>query len=289
MQVFLFLSTMSQPKRTLYISDLDGTLLNDESRITPSTAQSLCRLIDEGMLFSIATARTPATVVGLMADVKLRMPVVLMTGALIYDIATNSYLSVSSFPHEVSSQLLDIVADSPLSPMVYYIDNSLLHVAYRRTTDERQCAFMECRKGTPYKKYVEVEGALMAHPTTVMIFFMGAYDELQAIHDRIASVEGHRSYLYCDSLQPEQGYLEIYPSGTSKAAAIKQLARYVNADEIVAFGDNVNDLPMFDIAHRSYAPANALDEVKARATQVIASNAQEGVAEFLEGDFHIKP
>ena len=283
--LFVYIHTMTHHKRTLYVSDLDGTLLNEESRITSATAESLNRLMDEGMLFTIATARTPATVVELMADVKLAMPVILMTGALVYDIASNSYLSVSSFPHEVSAQLLDAVRDNDLSPMLYYIEGSLLHVAYRPTADERQCAFMECRKGTPYKKYVEIEGPLMAHPNTVLIFFMGAYDRLQAIYNRIASIEGHRSYLYCDSMQPEQGYLEIYPSGTSKAEAIRQVAQLVGADEIVAFGDNVNDLPMFDIAHRTYAPANALTEVKARATQVIAANGDEGVAKFLEQDF----
>lgn len=276
---------MTQRKRTLYISDLDGTLLNNESRIATSTARSLNHLIEKGMLFSIATARTPATVVELMSDVKLRLPVVLMTGALIYDIASNSYLSVSSFPHKVSSQLLDIVADNDLSPMIYYIDNSLLHVAYRHTTDKHQQAFMECRMGTPYKKYIEVEGKLTAHPNTVLIFFMGAYNKMQTLYNRIASIEGHRSYLYSDSLQPEQGYLEIYPAGTSKAVAIKQLAEHVGANEVVAFGDNVNDLPMFDIAHRSYATANALDEVKAHATQVIASNNDDGVVQFLKQDF----
>lgn len=286
MQVFLFIATMTQHKRTLYISDLDGTLLDGDSRITLSTARSLNRLIDNGMLFTIATARTPATVVELLQDVKLTMPAILMTGALIYDIATNRYLSVSSFPHEMSSQLIEAVADSDLSPMVYYIDHSLLHVAYRHTDDARQCAFMECRKGTPYKKYVEVEGSFAAPAKTVMIFFMGEYGKLQQIHDRIASIAGHRSYLYCDSLMPEQGYLEIYPAGTSKAEAIKQLAQLVEADEIVVFGDNVNDIPMFDIAHRSYAPDNALDVVKQRATQVIASNDKDGVVEFLEQDYH---
>ena len=277
---------MAQSKRTLYISDLDGTLLNGESRISSRTAQLLNTLIEEGMLFTIATARTPATVVELMRAVNIKMPVILMTGALVYDIVANNYLSVSSFPHSVSSQLMEAVADTDLSPMVYYIDDSVLHVAYRATADEHQRAFMECRMGTPYKRYVEVENYHTVPQKTVMIFFMGAYDELQAIYDSIASIAGHQSYLYCDSLQPQLGYLEIYPSGTSKAAAIQQVAQYVEADEIVAFGDNLNDLPMFEIAHRSYAPENAIEEVKAQATHIIGSNTRDGVAEFLTQEFH---
>lgn len=275
---------MTQHKRTLYISDLDGTLLNEKSLLSANTAQTLNKLIEEGAMFTIATARTPATVVKLMSDVKLNLPVILMTGALVYDIATNRYLSISSFPQEISAQIIDTIGNTDLSPMIYYIDQSLLHVAYRTTTDSRQQEFISCRKGTPYKKYVEVERTITPPQKTVLIFFMGAYDKLQEIYNRISCIAGHRSYLYCDSMQPEQGYLEIYPAGTSKAAAITQLARQIEAQEIVAFGDNLNDLPMFEIAHRSYAPENAIEEVKKQATQIIASNSQDGVVRFMEAD-----
>lgn len=63
----------------MYVSDLDGTLLNLQSRVSSFTASALNRLIADGMLFSIATARTPATVVALMDAVEMRLPVVLMT------------------------------------------------------------------------------------------------------------------------------------------------------------------------------------------------------------------
>ena len=118
---------MTQHKRTLYISDLDGTLLNEESLLSANTAQTLNKLIEEGAMFTIATARTPATVVKLMSDVKLNLPVILMTGALVYDIATNRYLSISSFPQEISAQIIDTIGNTDLSPMIYYIDQSLLH------------------------------------------------------------------------------------------------------------------------------------------------------------------
>ena len=78
-------------KRTLYISDLDGTLLNEHSLISPTTAKQLNNLIEKGMLFSIATARTPATVVDLMSEVDLQLPVALMTGALVYDLSVLLY------------------------------------------------------------------------------------------------------------------------------------------------------------------------------------------------------
>ena len=272
---------MSQHTRTLYISDLDGTLLNEKSRITATTANVINQLIDDGMLFTIATARTPATVVELMKEVNISLPVILMTGALLYDIKSNKYLHISSFDTDVSARLIDVIAGYGISPMVYYVDNSVLCVNYRRPITNRQRYFIAQRNGTPFKKYVEVKEHPTAPPTTVLIFFMGNYDKLKVIYDAISDIEGHCSYLYYDNILEDQGYLEIYPSGTSKANAIERLAREINVDEIVSFGDNLNDIPMFEISHRCYAMDNAVDEVKLYATDIIDSNMDDGVARFL--------
>lgn len=272
---------MSQHARTLYISDLDGTLLNEKSRISATTANVINQLIDDGMLFTIATARTPATVVELMKEVNISLPVILMTGALLYDIKSNKYLHISSFDTDVSARLIDVIAGYGISPMVYYVDNSVLCVNYRRPITNRQRYFIAQRNGTPFKKYVEVKEHPTAPPTTVLIFFMGNYDKLKVIYDAISDIEGHCSYLYYDNILEDQGYLEIYPSGTSKANAIERLAREINVDEIVSFGDNLNDIPMFEISHRCYAMDNAVDEVKLYATDIIDSNMDDGVARFL--------
>jgi len=68
--------------RTLYISDLDGTLLNSNSIVTSHSVENINLLLQKGMLFTIATARTPATVVPLLKQLQLDLPVVLMNGAV---------------------------------------------------------------------------------------------------------------------------------------------------------------------------------------------------------------
>lgn len=272
---------MAQHKHTLYISDLDGTLLNENSIVSHTTASVLNNLIDKGMLFSIATARTPATVVKLMEEVNIKLPVILMTGALVYDISHNQYLSVSSFPQTVVRNILDATSDMPASPMVYCIENSQLCVLYSQPLTCEQRTFIEERNGTPFKRYIEVEGNMTVPSTSVLIFFMGDFEQLEQVYNTIKPIDGHCSYLYRDSMRPELGYLEVYPCGTTKAAAIKQLAQIACANEIVVFGDNVNDVPMFEIADRSYAMENAVDEAKAKATRTIASNTNDGVAQFL--------
>lgn len=273
---------MTHGKHTLYISDLDGTLLNDKSRLSAHTIEKLNELIERGMLFTIATARTPATVVGIMQEVKMNIPAILMTGAITYDLANKEYLAISSFPLEVSKQLIDMIATSGLYPMVYYIEQSQLYVAYRNPITAQQQEFINQRIGTPYKQYIEVNDNFYIPEKTVLIFFMGDYSKLESIYNLIKHTAGHHSYLYYDNLQPTQGYLEIYPSGTTKAGAIQALATQMGVDEIVVFGDNINDIPMFEIAQRSYAVENAVEKVKEQATHIIASNIDDGVVKFLE-------
>lgn len=272
----------------MYVSDLDGTLLNLQSRVSSFTASALNRLIADGMLFSIATARTPATVVALMDAVEMRLPVVLMTGALTYDLCRHEYLSAAFFHREAARQIVDTLLQEGLSPMIYYLDGSLLHVAYRPPLSAAQKRFVSERTGSPYKRFIEVAHYNRLSEQTILLFCMGEYDKLCTAYEAVASLPGHESYLYRDIADSSMGYLEIYPMATSKAAAIERLAQVAGADEIVVFGDNRNDIPMFEVASRSYAVENAVAETKACATGIIGSNDTDGVARFLLQEWGVK-
>ena len=276
---------MKRHNKTLYVSDLDGTLLNSRSLVSPFTTAALNELIADGMMFSIATARTPATVVALMEAVRLQLPVVLMTGALTYDLRRHEYLSAAFFRREVAQQVVDVLLQEGLLPMIYYLHGSLLHVAYRTPLSAAQKQFMSERMGSPYKRFVEVSHYNQLSEQTILLFCMDQYDKLCTAHEAVRALPGHECYLYRDIADSNMGYLEIYPAATSKAAAIEHLAHVAGAEEIVAFGDNRNDIPMFEIASRSYAVENAVAEAKVCATGIIGSNDTDGVARFLLGEW----
>ncbi|MBR2263264.1 MAG: HAD hydrolase family protein, partial [Firmicutes bacterium] len=77
-------------------------------------------------------------------------------------------------------------------------------------------------------------------------------------------------------------YLEVSAGGASKAAAVQWLKEYGGFDELVVFGDNMNDLSMFAAADRAYAVANAVPAVKEKADRVIGANVDCGVPAFIE-------
>ena len=72
--------------KTLHISDLDGTLLDNEGKLSDENKRRINNLIEKGLLFTIATARTFATVVPILDGVKINCPVILMNGVMIYDL-----------------------------------------------------------------------------------------------------------------------------------------------------------------------------------------------------------
>ena len=84
----------------LFVTDLDGTLLNSNKEVSEYSVEGLNELIDRGVNFTVATARTPATVVELLEKVNLKLPVALMNGVLIYDIKEERYIDIKEINKE---------------------------------------------------------------------------------------------------------------------------------------------------------------------------------------------
>ena len=104
---------------TLYVSDLDGTLLNAESKVSDESAALINSAIADGALFSVATARTPATVSRLLKDVHINVPLIVMTGAAIWDMARNRYLHVAFHDEASARRLHETYRRHSLSTFVY--------------------------------------------------------------------------------------------------------------------------------------------------------------------------
>lgn len=106
-------------KRTLYVSDLDGTLLNRQSVLSETTIATLNRILQEKKaLFTIATARTPATVVDLMKEVKCSLPFVLMAGAVLWNDSKQNYERVRAIPSATVDKLLEIYGHYTIQPFI---------------------------------------------------------------------------------------------------------------------------------------------------------------------------
>lgn len=273
--------------KTLYVSDMDGTLLNSKSLLSSATKERLNALIAEGALFTVATARTPATVVRLMEDVKTLLPFIVMAGCAMWDNVAKSYQSVRHINKDCVEKIINVFEKHGNNPFVYHQDGNRIVVNHIERMTENEKSFIMPRITTPLKQ-LETCASLSEMPTNnvMLIFSMGPFSQLRSIADEIDS-EGIECSLNCyhDILVEGGGVLDIYLKGTTKAAAIKELAKKTGAERIVVFGDNLNDIPMMKAADWSVAVENAFDEVKETADEIIGSNDQDAVARWIDADF----
>lgn len=273
--------------KTLYVSDLDGTLLNSQSVLSDNTVNILKSLIlDDKALFTVATARTPATVVELMACVPSVLPYIVMSGAALWDNATQTYADVRRIHDSVVETILPIYNAHGINPFIYRRHGSVLHAHHVEAMTEEERSFILPRVTTPLKSLVTSSVLdTFSADEAVLMFALGDFARLRAAADEVERTGVPCSQMcYHDIFDPNRGILDIYAAGVSKAEAVRRMAERTGADRVVVFGDNLNDLPMMRVATHSVAVSNAFDEVRRQADEVIGSNGNDAVARWIADD-----
>ena len=265
--------------KTLYISDLDGTLLTSDQRTSDFTNKTINELINKGMLFSYATARSFNTSKIVTTGLKVKMPIIVYNGTLIKDGTTGDVLIKNTFNKQQAEELLYDLIQNGIYPIVYSFTDGAEHFSYiREKVSKAESEFLFTRKGDPRDRPVESLTELISGE----VFYFTCIDDqrkLEPIYNKYKDI--HKCFCQKDIYTGEQ-WLEIIPEAASKANAV------TDCDKTVVFGDGINDIDMFLTADESYAVENADPALKHLATGIIASNNDDGVAKFLLEHFDRK-
>ena len=270
---------------TLYVSDLDGTLLGEDSQLSAVTVATLNRIIGElGGLFTVATARTPATVVPLMQQVHARLPFIVIGGSAMWNPVTMSYEHTRGIDDMTVNAVADVFDRRGAHPFIYRRHGkNLLHTHHYGPLSTQEERFIAERQHLPLKQFfLDDRDFRHSDDEALLIFSMNKYAVLKALATDLQAVSTCTVMLYHDIFDESEGYLEIFSAGTSKAAAIRDLARQLGAGRVVVFGDNRNDIAMMQTADFSVAVDNAFTEVKSVASEVIGPNTADSVARWIE-------
>lgn len=267
-------------KRTLYISDLDGTLLNSQVEISSYSADVINRLVrEQGLIFSYATARSPVTAFPVTKNLSTNIPAVVYNGAFI--VQNNKYITENYFDPSEIEFIKELTVKQGVFPIVYSMQSkcekySFLTSYKSRAQDDFIASRNDYRK-TPVNSVDDLYSGQVFH-----FSFIGEEDRLSEIHKMLR--DRCVCYFHRDIYSGEM-WLELTRQGVTKASSALKLKKLLGCDELVAFGDAINDLPLFEAADRCYAVENACNEIKSAATGIIKSNDDNGVAKFLESIF----
>ncbi|MBQ8148507.1 MAG: HAD-IIB family hydrolase [Lachnospiraceae bacterium] len=268
--------------RKLYVSDLDGTLLNQRGDISVQTAEMLNTCIEEGMAFTINTARTPATVFPIMQSVNMNMPYAMMNGVLIYNPVQQEYMQTHYLTRETAMVVLGIIKLHKLQCFMYTLEQGNLCTYYDSVESHSLNKFRNERIMKYDKVFTEVDDLSICTGKGVIYFCLRERKELlEGLYRDLQAVRGANAVLYEDVYNTEWTYLEIYSDKASKSNALNTIKEWGRFDYMVGFGDSANDKEMFQICDETYAVSNATAEIQDLANGIIPSNEDNGVPRFL--------
>jgi Cof subfamily protein (haloacid dehalogenase superfamily) len=272
---------------TLYISDLDGTLLDKNAEISEFTLKALNALIKEGMKFTVATARSAATVNNILKDVTLPLPIILMNGVLVYDFALRRYLNIEYLTKDSLLFIQGILKELHLTGFMYEIIDHKQMTYYEELSNSAQKAFYEERVRKYHKEFKQVSDFSLVDPEHIIYFsILDTREHLDGACEKLKNRSDIAYAYYKDVYSKEDmWYLEIFSRKATKYNAVRYLREHYHFDQVVGFGDNLNDLPLFRACEVTCAVSNAREELKLAADHIIDSNINDGVVKWLISNY----
>jgi Cof subfamily protein (haloacid dehalogenase superfamily) len=252
--------------------DLDGTLLTPQRTITLRTYEAIHQAVAAGMTLVVATGQTLDVLRAVCADLPLKVPQIIYNGAIIADIQSGSVLYERLVPPEYVLSTLELLHSNG-----FY---RAYHTHKRVYVDENTPDARDWYRA-PVPSVIEIPGVESLYPQPC-IKIVGVGDAA-TLREKRELLEQHLAgQLYVT--QASSKLLEFLHPEVSKGNALTTVARILGIApaEVVAIGDNHNDIGMLQFAGLGIAMGNAHDEVKIAANYVTTRNSEEGVALALE-------
>ena len=275
---------------TLYISDLDGTLLDNSARLADRCRTTLCELLADGLPFTVASARSLSSIAMMLKGVPITLPVVEFNGAFLSDLATGRHEIVNGIDRTIVEDLHELLPRFGVAPFISTFDGTVDRLFYKDVLNGGMEWYRDDRVAVGDRRLCATDDlSCVFDHDVVCVTIIGREPPLAELHAAIAERHGDHVELhrYENDYSPGWHWLTVHDRRATKDQGIRLLReRYGLADhELVVFGDHHNDVKMFALADRAVAVANAIDAVKACATEVIGSNEEGSVPEFIRGDW----
>lgn len=251
--------------------------MRSDASLSGESARILSRLVEHGLLFTYATARSFITASKVTKNLAVSVPAIVYNGTFIVDSLTGRILLRNTFGKCAENILSDLISVG-IYPIVYSMIDGTEKFSYlTHGVSDGILRFLKTRRGDIRERPVSDEARLFDGD----IFYftcIGNHNTLSPFYEKYKS---HHNTVFHKDIYTGDTWLEIMPKTASKANAVQSVKEMLNADRIVSFGDGLNDLDLFGMSDECYAVENAHEDLKKKATHVIGRNDDDAVAKWL--------
>ena len=257
----------------LFVTDLDGTLLNENKEISARNLEAIAMAKAKGVRVTVATGRMYVSGAHFARQFDADAPVIACNGGIAMALDSDVPLVMETFPEDVMREFLRYAHEREYY-VQWYIGTKIYARAYREE-------YFHAYKTTPGFHIEEVGDDYLSYAKGVVQCVVRDLDGgIDRIVREVREAFGER-------IKPQQftGYtIDLTPPQVSKAVACAALAEYygISRDEIMVCGDRDNDIEMLQYAGTAVVPENGSDEAKAVATYIAPSNEADGIAKAIE-------
>ena len=250
-------------------TDFDGTLLNSKGELTEKTKQTLINIKNKGYITVGITGRILSSVKNRI-DINLFDYLILCDGTYIYDVTKDEILYASHIPISLAEEITLTMIDK-----VTEIDYGALNNYY----------ILKGKVNNPSSHVKTIENiSQITEPISRMTLFFKTNEEVEHFYKIIKEkYKILNPFIMQDSFSDERR-ININLKDTNKINTLKLLSSKLNVslENIIFFGDGLNDLEIFESEVFSIAMSNALKEIKSKANDITLTNDEDGVAMYLE-------
>ena len=260
----------------LIATDLDDTLLDASAKLTDRTRRALNAAMAAGCGITLSSGRMMEAVLPIANDIGVNAPMLLYNGAMIYDHNTDETLFAPRIPYETALGIVKLAEE-----MGFYIQLYPGKGYYCPEILERTLKYARQISVDAIPVHMPMAQWLQEHPSDMQkMLIIDTPEGADRIQAALSEAFPHGACY----LKSKAHYLEIAPEGVNKGQSLGFLARHLGLtpDEVMAFGDGQNDVPMLQYAGHGYAMQNACPQALACTDLIAPPNTEDGVAQVIE-------
>jgi Cof subfamily protein (haloacid dehalogenase superfamily) len=272
----------------LYVSDLDGTLLDSSGKLSDFSRKNLKRLLDAGLNFTVASARAINEIQPVLGDVPINLPVIAINGAYLTDYKTGKHLQINAMEKSAAQAIFDVIRKKNLWPFICTFNGRQDCLYYETLTHPAMhwyCQALSALNDKRLRKSQNLAGVL--NETVISLAVMGDREPVGEIADILArQFPGQLENFYFENpYSPGYWWLTIHDKKACKSIALRELMEMAGfkREQVTVFGDHINDIRMFESAGHAVAVENAEEKVKMVADEIIGTNDNDSVVKYLLG------